>query len=106
MLIKEKNKMRVFIYGSMILALVLGIYGQSISYYINDNLLKLSVLDWLTVVTITSILLFLIPPILAYKLNKKQKIEKEELNLYFGSNILIGIMTSLWSLFVFIMWCG
>jgi membrane protein YdbS with pleckstrin-like domain len=102
MLIKEKNKIRVFIYGSMVLALVLGIYGQSISYYLNDNLLKLSVVDWLIVVTITSIFLFLIPPILAYKLNKKQKIDKEELNIYFAINISIGIITSLWSIIVLI----
>jgi membrane protein YdbS with pleckstrin-like domain len=93
-------------YGSMIMALVLGIYGQSITYYINENIIEVSLVYCLTALTITSILLFVIPPILAYKLNKKRQIEKKELDIYCGLNLIIGIFISIWSLFVLIMWWG
>ncbi|HHX61775.1 MAG TPA: hypothetical protein GX707_13890 [Epulopiscium sp.] len=106
MLINEKNKIRVFTYGSMFLALGLGIYGQSISYYLDKNILENLAVYWLTIITIISISLFTIPAILAYRLNKKQKMKKEEFKLYFVINLVVGIMTSLWSLMVLIMWWG
>jgi len=103
-LIKEINKIEVFGYLIMILALLLGVYAQDISYYMSENTVELLPSYFLRIITITSILLFIIPPILIVKLNKKRNIGKEGFTLYFLINFLIGIPTSMWSLLVFIMW--
>lgn len=97
---KEEIKIKIFLYGSMILALTLGVSGQSISYYINENIVGLKPLYSLTVLVVTSILLF------ARRFNTKQNIRQKQFKLYFNINIVVGLVTSLWSLFVLIMWWG
>lgn len=100
---KEKNKIRVFIYTSMILAFLLGGYGQDISEYCKSHMGAPSYIHYLTVATILSILLFIIPPILIYKLNKKKVLGELEFVIYYLINGFIGIMTSLFSLFALAM---
>jgi len=104
-LLKGKNHTKWFVmYGIIILATMLGVYGQDISYYINNSIDNFSPLFYLTIITLLSILLFLIPPMLITRFNKKQKNEVEIFNLYFGFNAVIGAMTSAFSLFVLVMW--
>lgn len=87
-------------YGIIILATMLGVYGQDISYYINNILASFSPLFYLTIITSISVLLFLIPPTLISKFNKTQKSEVEIFNLYYGINAVIGAVTSAFSLLV------
>lgn len=102
---KGKNHTKWFVmYGIMILATILGVYGQDISYYINNSIENFSPIFYLTIITLISILLFLTPPMLISQFNKKQKNESEGFNLYFGFNAVICAMTSAFSLFVLLMW--
>lgn len=72
---EKKDQFNILIYGIMILATLLGVHSQEILYYIIDNIASmLPPLYCLTILTMTSIFLFLVPPILIYKNNKKHKI--------------------------------
>jgi len=102
-LAREKNKTRLLqLYASMFLAIVLGVYAQDIAYFLHNNL-TIPLLLGLTLATILSILLFLIPPIL---LSKLCKVGKKEIKIYLGINTLIGVVISLFSLIVLAAWWG
>lgn len=105
MLVEERNKIRILLYGSMFVAIVLGVYAQDIAYFLHNNW-SISLLVGLSIATIFSILLFLIPPILLSKVNKQNKVRKKEINIYLGINTLIGIIISAFSLIVLVAWWG
>ena len=89
----------------MILAIVLGVYAQDIAYSLHNNLiinLKLG----LSITTALSIILFLMPPVLLRKFNKRKEIEDKEFNIYLVINVLLGITISAFSLIVLIAWYG
>lgn len=65
-----------FIYINIIVATILGIYCQSLSYAINDKIEKISPLYWLTILTIISILLFLTNHRLIHKYINMQEKER------------------------------
>jgi hypothetical protein len=90
----------------MIIATILGMYGQDISYYIDEKIDVVSPVYCLTILTVISIFLFLVIPILIYKFTKIPKFEKESFNLYLIINGVIGIPISFFSLFVLAMWWG
>lgn len=108
MLFKDKIKrFKFFICGNIILATIIGIYAQDIaSYVIGDSLSGYLYLHWLTILTVISIVLFLVVPILTYKIVKKSAIEKQIFTMYLIANSFIGILTSMFSIFVLIMTCG
>ncbi|VFE55571.1 Uncharacterised protein [Clostridioides difficile] len=111
MIIKDKiKKFRIFIFINIILATVIGIYAQDIAYYIvgdySVNIAQLY-LYILTVLTILSIILFLATPILIHLFVKKHQLKGEYLlYILLVVDILIGILTSMFSLFVLAMSWG
>lgn len=105
MLVEEGNKIRVFLYGSILVAIILGVYAQNIAYFLYNNL-DIPLLVGLSLITILSILLFLIPPIMRSKVNRRNKVRKKEINIYLGINTLIGIVISAFSLIVLVAWWG
>jgi len=104
-LVEERKKIRLLLYGSMFLAIIFGVYAQDIAYLLYYNL-SIPLLAGLSIVTIFSILFFLIPPILISKVNKQNKFGKKEIKIYLGVNALIGIVISLFSLIVLVAWWG
>ncbi|HZJ76740.1 MAG TPA: hypothetical protein VFC70_03420 [Oscillospiraceae bacterium] len=104
-MVKGKNKIRAFLYGNILIAVVLGVYAQDIAYFLY-NRLTIPLMAGLSAVTMFSIFLFLSPPILISKFNKKHKIGKNEFSIYFGINLLLGIVISAFSLIVLVAWCG
>ncbi|MDU5022142.1 MAG: hypothetical protein E6269_16500 [Clostridiales bacterium] len=108
MLFKDKIKIfKFFICGNIILATIIGIYAQGIaSYIIGDSLSGYLYLYWLTILTVISIVLFLIVPILTYRFVKKSATKKQIFTLYLIANSFIGILTSMFSIFVLVMTCG
>lgn len=103
---KENNKIKIFAYTTMIIATILGAWAQDIAYYMNNNIIELNPIYYLTAITIISIFLFLLPQILIYNLNKRQDNEDKGLAIYLSINILLAFTISSWSLFVMIMWWG
>lgn len=99
------NKLKIFMCCRMILATVLGIYGQGISYYIGTNIISVSPVILLSIITFISITLFISTPILN-KVSNNQVNMNRHLTPYITVNNIIGIPVSIYSLFVLIMWWG
>lgn len=87
---------------SILLATTLGIFGQGISYFINDNIAKTHPIYYLTI----SMILYLTVPLFAYISFERKKIEKDKFVSYLAVTCIIGIPTSFWSVFVLAMWWG
>lgn len=107
--VNTEAKFKWFIVISVILASIIGIYGQSITYYIVDNILGrdvFSLVGCLTILTLLSVLLFLIPAILIWVGIKKSKLSKQVFSKYFLTDVTIGCFISLWSILVLIAWWG
>jgi hypothetical protein len=99
-------KSNILIFGSLILATILGIFGERITYFIYDNFAKTDLIYCLTTLTITSILLYLVAVLLTYIAIKRRILDKNKFPIYFLIIGFIGILTSRWSLFVLAMWWG
>ncbi len=107
---------RLHIYENIILATIIGVYAQDIDYYIVDtayyivgdhfNSISELYLYLLTILTVLSMALFITTPILIYRFTKKTSVEKQIFTIYQIANILIGLQTSMFSLFVLGMSCG
>lgn len=101
------KKFEIFTSINIILATIIGIYAQDITYYIvGDTLASTALLYCLTIVTVISILLFLTPPLLIYNGIKKSKLSKRVFIKYLMVDAIIGSLTSVWSLLVLIMCWG
>ena len=101
-MIKKASKSIFVLYATTIIASLLGIYGQDISYFIYNNIGKFPLEYCITVITITSIILFIIPHILSLRWNARDK----KIELYYIINLLAGGTISVFSMFVLIMWWG
>ncbi len=93
----------IFVIIGLIVATILGIYGQDISYYINDQIPTIELRISITIVTFLSIGLYIFIPILLFISNKVKKVI---FWIYLSVSILIGLPTSGWSFFVWAMWMG
>lgn len=101
------KRFKFYICVNIILATIIGIYAQDIaSYVIGDSLSGYLYLQWLTILTVISIVLFLVVPILIYKFVEKSALEKQIFTLYLIANSFIGILTSMFSIFILIMTYG
>ncbi|MFD2629519.1 hypothetical protein [Oceanobacillus kapialis] len=87
----------------LVVATILGISAQSISYYINEQIPFISLATSITVVTLLSIGLYIFIPI---SLFISKKLGKELATVFIVLAILIGLPTSGWSFFVWAMWMG
>lgn len=107
-MLKDKvKKFKVFICVNIILATLIGVYAQNITCYIvGDSLARNPVLYWLTILTVLSVVLFVATPILIYRFIKKTSVEKCVFIPYLIANSLIGILTSIFSIFVLVMSWG
>lgn len=100
------GKTNVSIFASVILATIVGIFGQGMAYFLNESFVEIPPTYYLTALTILSVFLFLISFVLTFLQYKKQRIEKIKLVSYFSVFGGIGLLTSCWSLFVLAMWWG
>ena len=92
-----------FVIIALIVATILGIYGQDISYYFNERFPTIELTTAITIVTFLSIGLYIITPILLFIFNKTEKIS---LVVSVLACVLIGFPISIWSIFVWAMWMG
>ncbi|WP_432352359.1 hypothetical protein [Sporosarcina sp. A2] len=104
--------MRVIVYNSfaiigvtisLAIATVLGTYGQGISYFLNERNPSIELTTAITIVTFLSIGLYITNPILLIKFLKLK-------NVYLIAcvivSVLIGLLISMFSFFVWAMWMG
>lgn len=83
----------------LILATLLGIYGQDLSYYFNDRFPAIELAMAITVINFLGIGLYIIIPSLLL-IFKKMK------GVYLFGFVLIGLPISIWAFFVWAMWMG
>lgn len=107
-MLKDKVKnLKFFICINIILATLMGVYAQGITCYIvGDYLDRNIVLYWLTILTVLSIVLFVATHIVINIIIGKISIEKVVFKPYLIANGLIGILTSVFSIFVLVMSWG
>jgi hypothetical protein len=96
----------MLIFAFLFLATALAIFGQDISYFMDKNIIKLNPIYYLTAITCISIFLYLITIVLTYILNKKNKLKKSNLDVYWLVILGLSLFVSLWSLVVLAMWWG
>lgn len=88
---------------SLIVATILGIYGQDISYFVHEREPRIELTRALTIVTFLSIGLYILQPII---LIKYLNVKSEYLITYIMICIAIGLLVSSISFFVWAMWIG
>ena len=97
------RKLKILMCSFMVLATVLGVYGQGISYYVSTNIISVSPEIILTIIALLSLALFISTPLLS-KLVTKDVNKEKEIEPYVTVNNIIGIPVSIFSIFVLIMW--
>jgi len=74
------KKVHFFIWVLMIIATVLGVYGQSLAYFVDEHLANTNPpIYYVTLFTVISVLLYLVAPLLAYLMIKVKKWIKKSL---------------------------
>ncbi|MDV2582728.1 hypothetical protein [Alkalibacillus haloalkaliphilus] len=86
----------VGLYSMMLLAALLGWYGENIAYSFEEHL---TVLNTLLVVTVVSIALFIIAYIIGTILLAKGKVKPKMYMFFFTVNIVVGLLVSVRSIF-------
>lgn len=92
----------IFVVIGLTVATILGIYGQDFSYSINETYPEYSLTTSITIITILSIGLFIMIPILLFIF--KKWINKLLFKLFLIACGLIGVPISMWTFFVWSMW--
>ena len=104
--------MKVYVYNSLLiigaiisltLATILGIYGQGISYYLNNRYPTIDLTTAITIVTFLSIGLYIVTPVLVLKLLKLKKKYLLEIIVICA---LIALPISMFSIFIWVIWMG
>lgn len=90
----------------MLFAAFLGWYAQDIAYYFENHLFYQDPFKTLIIVTITSVVLFIISFVINTILLAIQKVKPRIYIILLIANVFIGFFVSLWSLFVLAMWWG
>ncbi len=109
MRVNTEVKFKCFVVISVILASVIGIYGQTMTYYIVDNIFTrgtLSTVACITSLTILSILLFLVSSMATFVGIKQSKLREEVFSKYLFVDLILGCLISLWSVLIITVWWG
>ncbi|MBE1554177.1 hypothetical protein [Sporosarcina limicola] len=89
--------------GLLFSATIFGVFAQWFAYFLNDNFWAVSPVYYVDILTILSIVMFVTAFIYAKKASNQ--LLKMEISLY-CIILLLGIPTTLWSVFVCAMWQG
>jgi hypothetical protein len=90
----------VLVIISLLIATLLSMFGQEISYYLNDQYPTITLTTSITVITFISIGLYIISPLYLFVF---KKVKQQELLI---ACIALGSAMSMWSFVVWIMWMG
>ncbi|AKO93361.1 hypothetical protein BEH_15555 [Priestia filamentosa] len=99
-------KSKICIIILLISATFLGVYGQDISYFLDENIIEWNAMYYLTAVTYISIFLYFVKILWTYILQRKNVLKGNILNLYWLVTVIPSFLISLWSIFVLAMWWG
>ena len=101
-----KDKYQNLAYGALVIAIVLGVYAQDITYYIDNNVMNMDLGILIALITGISVILFILPSIRINKEYKKTGQIDKVMKIYMAMNLLIGVPVSAFSIFVMLMWQG
>ena len=87
----------------LIIAVIFGIYAQDLSYFLIDLQPNIDINIFMSLITLTSIGLFIAIPTLTFF---SKHVEKVMFAIYFVVSFAIGIPILLWAIFVWLMGLG
>ena len=90
----------------LLIATLFSIYGQDMTYSLYENMPEQPLMFYLTAITFSSVILYLISFLLTYSIVKKKEIRIEIAAFIFVPFALIAMPTTMFSLFVLLMWRG
>ena len=100
-------KNHAMLLGSFAIATIIGIFGQNMAYFLNENFFEVAPIFYLAVVTFVSISLNIMYFILVTRLYRKQKlIDMNLMTFLYVMGCFVALLTICWSLFVLIWWWG
>ncbi|WP_153721671.1 MULTISPECIES: hypothetical protein [Sporosarcina] len=99
-------KMTLSIMISMIIATILGVYGQGMAYFMTDYAVDINPVYYLTGFTVISLLLYVVSFILASLLMKNKSISDWKVSGALLAISIIAVPISMFSFFVTAMWWG
>ena len=101
------KKWHFLLWVLIISATLLGLFGQALAYFV-DEIMASNVppIYYLTIITVISIILYLATPFLVSVLVKFKKTDNKFNDVYILGTVMVGLIVSLWSVFVCIMWWG
>lgn len=100
------QKSHLVLWLLIITATALGVYGQSLAYFLEGIINTTDSIYYLTIITVISISICLVTPIIGFWMIKLKKVEKKYSLLYIFVFGTVGTFVSMWSLFVCAMWWG
>lgn len=98
------NKSLGFIFGNILIASILGIWGQSIAYGLHDLFGQIDAFRYLAVATIVSIVMFIANPLFIFRFILREKITPKTGVISVIVTVLFGIPISVSALFILAMW--
>lgn len=104
MFFRDKNQN--YVYMALIIAIVLGVYAQDITYYISENVINIPRGLCIAIITIISLSLFIIPSVIIIKNKKNSGNIDKIMKIYLMINAIVGVPVSAFSIFVMLMWMG
>lgn len=102
-LVRKNNAILISI---IILAVIIGVFGQDFAYFLNWISDDLEPVYNLTVLTVISVSLFLIAILMTCFQYIRGKIGTKQLGLFMFLSLIVGLVISGWSIFVLAMWWG
>lgn len=92
---RSVNDINIFILVIVVLASITGVFGQSMAYFMNSNFVSLAPINYLTALTVISVVFFIFSFILALKFISNK--------VYSLLIAVVGACISIWSLFVLLL---
>ncbi|MBM7541987.1 hypothetical protein [Amphibacillus cookii] len=87
----------------LIIASFFGLYGQDLAYAINEYVPTVTLTTAITLVTFTSIGIYIMIPLICWI---SKYVKRREFMIITRINCILGLPISIWSLFVWVMWMG
>lgn len=102
----KKNININILFGLSLFAAFLGLFAQSIARFFESRLFYMDSLKMLIIVTISSISLFILVFFIQLILLTVRKLKPKRFMALLITNGVMGVLVSIWSIFVLNMWWG
>ena len=100
------KKANASLIGMLIVAVSFSIFAPGIALFLNKHFGAIDTRYYVTALSVIAISLYVVALVYVYRYFKKEKMRGVKMESYLKSISAIAVSTSLWSLFVLVMWWG